>query len=310
MSFQTFFREIEKGFTLAVYLLYTSDLFLHREAIDAIKRLVPESERDFNLHIYEVSSSRDETPPLERILDVANTGSFFGGRRFTILAGNIQKLSRNDFGKLSNYVSDPAPGSVLVILHDGPLKKEMRERFRVLKPISLDIRESEIPDWLRQRAGRNGLNISGEAAEYLIGIVGPDLGLLSAEIEKISLLGKKKIGIDDISEIIAGGRLYSVFDLVDALQERDAEKVFRIYKMLKDSTDDYNLIGALNWQYSRKRPGDRAENEYFSRLFGLLNMADIEIKSSGRTFPMEYLLVKLLRLRRGLPEAEGHSPSW
>lgn len=310
MSFQTFFREIEKGFTLPVYLLYTADLFLHREAIDAIKRLVPESERDFNLHIYEISSSGDENPPLERILDVANTVSFFGGRRFTILAGNIQKLSKNDFKRLNDYVSDPAPGSLFVMIHDGSLKKEMRERFRGLKPISIDIRESEIPDWLRQRAGRNGLNISGETAEYLIGLVGPDLGLLSAEIEKISLLGKKKIGIDDISEIIAGGRLYSVFDLVGALQERDSEEVFRIYKMLKDSTDDYNLIGALNWQYSRNLPGNRAENEYFSRLFGLLNMADIDIKSSGRTFPMEYLLAKLLRLRRDPPEAEGHSPFW
>lgn len=64
MSFQTFFREIEKGLPLPVYLLYTSDKFLHREAMDAIKKLVPEGERDFNLHLFDLSG--DENPQSHR----------------------------------------------------------------------------------------------------------------------------------------------------------------------------------------------------------------------------------------------------
>ena len=164
---------------------------------------------------------------------MANTFSFFGNRRFIVLSGNLQKLSKKDLKRLDAYISNPAPGSVFVILHDGVLKKEMREMFRSLKPISLDIRESEIPYWIKQRAGMKGIEISDDAADYLIGLIGPDMGLLSAEIEKISLLGKKRIDVDDISDIIAGGRLYSIFDLVNALREKDAEKVFRIYKTLE-----------------------------------------------------------------------------
>jgi len=41
----------------------------------------------------------------------------------------------------------------------------------------------------------------------------------------------------------------------------------------------------------------RQDQEYLLNVFGLLNQADIEIKSSGRNFPMEYLLIKLLRLQ-------------
>jgi DNA polymerase-3 subunit delta len=304
MSFQAFLHELEKGLPLPVYLFYGSEPFLHEEAMQAIKGLVPEGERDFNLNIFDLSLSVEETMPFDQILDVANTFSFFGKRRFIVLEGNLQKVSKKNLKSLEAYISNPATGSVFVILHEGVLKKETREKFRALKPISLDIRESEIPYWIKQRAAMKDIEISNEAADYLIGLIGPDLGLLSAEIEKISLLGKKRINVDDISDIIAGGRIYSIFDLVNALKEKDTEKVFKIYKTLRYTAEDYSLIGALNWQYGRNLP------PLSFRLFELLNMADIDIKSSGRTFPMEYLLIKLLRLGKGPPEAEGHSPFW
>ncbi len=298
MSFQTFLKEIEKDLPAPVYILYASDTFLHSEAIEAIKRLVPETERDFNLHIFDLSLSGEENLTFEKILDVVNTASFFGGKRFTVFIGNLQKLSKKDIERLNAYILNPAPGSVFVILHNGILSKEAREKFRKSKPISLDIREPEIPYWIKQRAYTKGIEISDEASDYLIGIIGPDLGLLSSEIEKISLLGKKRIDVGDISDIVTGERLYSIFDLVDALREKDSERVFRIYKTLRETSEDYSLIGALNWQYGRKLHSkiSPSENEYFLKVFELLNSVDRDIKSSGRTFPMEYLLVKLLRL--------------
>ena len=94
-----------------------------------------------------------------------------------------------------------------------------------------------------------------------------------------------------------------IFELVDALKERDAEKIFTVYKALRETAEDYSLIGALNWQYGRKLHPRMtpAEKEHLLRIFELLNKADIDIKSSGRNFPMEYLLVKLLRLKAGRP---------
>lgn len=232
MSFQAFLKEIEKGLPAPVYLLYAQDGFLYAEAIRAIKGLVPVDERDFNLHVFDLSSG-DETVTFSQILDVANTGSFFGGRRFTLLTGNPQKLSKKDQEKLDSYISKPAPDSVFVMLQNGALSKDMREKFRTLKPLSLDIRETEIPYWIKQRARMKGFDISDEASDYLIGLIGLDLGLLSSEVDKISLLGKEKIAVHDISDIVNEERLYSIFDLVDALRERDAEKVFGIYKTLR-----------------------------------------------------------------------------
>jgi DNA polymerase III subunit delta len=301
MSYQGFLNEVQKGLPAPVYLFYTSDPFLHREALDIIKKLVPESDRDFNLHVFDISSP-DDTAGIQQILDVTNTVSFFGGRRYTILAGNLQKISKKDAEKINDYISSPAQNSVFIMLHDGLMKKDAKEKIQAPKQLSLDIRESEIPSWIKQRVRMKNLEISDEATEYLIGITGTDLGLLASEIEKISLIGSKRIEASDIADIIAGGRTYSVFDLVNALSMKNSEKVFSIYQILKETTDDYSLIGALNWQYTRSiRPGmNKAENSYYRQVFELLSMVDKDIKSSGRSYPVEYLLIKLLRLKKGL----------
>jgi len=298
MSFQAFLNETAKGLPSLVYLLHASDTFLNREAIKVIKKLVPEGERDFNLHVFDFSREADEKTPFEQIFDTANTVPFFGKRRFVIWSGNLKGLSKKDLKRMESYISDPAPHSVLVLFHEGVLKKEMRESFRGVDTISLDIRESEIPSWILHRAKLKGLEISDDVADYLLGLKGPDLGLLSAEIEKISLLGKQRVSVDDVSEIVEGGGFYTPFDLVNALEEKNAEKVFRIYKVLKETTESYSLIGILNWLYGRNLPtlGRTKGNKYLLKVFEILNQADIDIKSSGRDFPLEYLLVKLLRI--------------
>lgn len=123
MSFQAFTNEIKKGMPAPVYFFHSSDLFLQREALDAIKGLVPETERDFNLHIFDLSFPGEDNPSFEQILNISNTVSFFGGRRFTIYIGNIQKLLKKEMEKLEAYIADPAPDSVFVIFHNGALKK-------------------------------------------------------------------------------------------------------------------------------------------------------------------------------------------
>ena len=297
MSFQGFIDQIEKGLPSPVYFLYASDPFLLREAIGRIKVLVPEEERDFNFHIFDLALFKEENLDFEKILEVVCTVSFFGGRRITVLTGNLQKISKKDLHKLDEYISNPAPDSVFLMLHEGSLKKDMRERFKRSHPIPLDLREGEIPSWIKQRASMKGIEISRDAVDYLIGIIGPDLGLLSAEIEKVSLLGQKRIDVRDLSDIIEGGRIYGTFDLVDALKKRDAEQVFKIYKTLREVADDYGLIVALNWHYGRSTlPGGKKNASYVYKVFDLLHSADKDIKSSGRTFPMEYLLARLLRL--------------
>ncbi len=301
MSYRAFLAELERDFPSPVYFFSAADPFLCREAIRAVKERIPVAERDFNLHVCDLSSQDEEKVSVEQVLSIARTVSFFGGRRFTIVTGNLQKLPKRENERLAHYAESPAENSVLLVFHCGVLSKGMKDLFRAFKPIPIDIRGSDVPQWVKQNLSARGVEISGEAVDYIISFVGNDLGLLSGEIEKISALGKKKITVDDIAPLVAGGRHYGIFDLVNALKAGDVERVFQIYASLRDTSDDYGLIGALNWQYARLHQSQEMnvrDEAYLRRVFQLLHEADLEIKSSGRSYPMELLFIRLLRLQR------------
>ena len=299
MSFRNFTDELKKGLPAYNYLLVSSDYFLHTEAVSLIKGLVPPGERDFNFHSFDLLSSESDKLPFEQILDVLNTASFFSGRKFVVIE-NVQKLLKKDLLKLENYLLKPSGGSVLILLNAGTLKKETKERLGESRQIILDIREREMPAWLKERARLKGFEISEETAVYLLGVVGPDLGMLSSELEKLMLTGSAKIEKKDIVEVVEGRRTYSTFALIDAIKARDAEKTFKIYGVLKETEEPYSLLGALNWQYGQSMAAGNtpADRNYYYNVFGLLHKADLAVKSSGTYYPVELLLVKLLRLAR------------
>jgi len=299
MSFRNFTDEIKKGLPSSNYLLVSSDYFLHTEAISLIKGLVPPTERDFNFHSFDLLSSDNDKLPFEQILDVVNTASFFSGRKFVVIE-NVQKLLKKDIQKLEGYLLNPSEGSVMIMLNAGALKKELKERVSGAKQIVLDIREKDIPAWLQERTRLKGFEISESTAAYLLGVVGPDLGMLSSELEKLMLTGSSKIEKKDIVEVVEGRRTYSTFALIDAIKARDTEKTFRIYGVLKETEEPYSLLGALNWQYGQSAGSGRtpADRDYYYKVFDLLHKADAVVKSSGTYYPLELLLVRLLRLSR------------
>ncbi|MDA8433952.1 MAG: DNA polymerase III subunit delta, partial [Nitrospiraceae bacterium] len=254
MSYRNFLEEIKKGTPAAGYLLSASDPFLHSEAVSLIRERVPEGEREFNFQSFDLAAGKASEVPLDQILDVLNTVPFFPGRKVVVIE-NAQKLLKKDLKKLGQYFLRPSESSLPVLLHLGTVKKEMKEALTGVKQIPLDISEKEIPAWLNARARSRGIELSADAADYLVGTIGPDLGLLSSELDKFTLLGKAKVERDDIAEIVEGRRTYNAFALVDAIRAQDTEKTLRIYRVLRETEEPYSLLGALNWQYARHFEG-------------------------------------------------------
>ncbi len=296
MSYKNLLDEIKKGLPSPVYIFNSSDRFLHAEAVSLIKGLIPSEEQDFNFQSFDMLSPEQEKTALEQILDVLNTVPFFAGRKYVVIE-NSQKIAKKDLKSLEGYLQSPSKSSVLVLLYEGSLKKDAKESFKGAKTFSLDIREGDMPAWIVGKATLKGLKLTSDAAEYLVAVIGPDLGMLSTEIEKLSLVGKPNIEKGDIAEIIEGKRSFGAFDLINAIRDRDKEKVFRIYAVLRETEEPYGLLGALNWQYSQMLGGKNSPSErnYLYEVFRLLNSADLGIKTGG-FYPFELLLVKLLRL--------------
>jgi DNA polymerase III delta subunit len=290
MSIKTFIEEVRNGLGSQVYLLCAQDPYLLKEAAFSVKKTIPEHELDFLFHMFDMLPG-ESTASVDHIIDILNTVSLMGGRK-TVVVDNSQKLSEGDLDKVAAYISSPSPDSLLILLNSGTLKKSPKEKLKKAKVLQLDIRERDLPFWVKERAADKGLRLTDRAIEYLIGTIGPDAGLLSSEIEKFSLAGTDTIDVEDISRIIKGNGDYDAFDLVDALKSKSPEKVYKIYRALSETQEPYSILGALNWHYGRTR--DRLKDK--ENVFALLSEADLMIKSSGGAYQFEYLLAQLLKL--------------
>lgn len=294
MSIKHFIQEVKKGLRAPVYLLYADGPFLLREASQMVSATITETDKGFSFNSFDLNGL-DEKVPLEHMLDAANTLPFMGGRRIVVIA-NIQELAKKDSGKLEAYIANPSPSSVLVLLHTGGLKGQLKDIANKVKAFPLDVRQQDLPLWIRENAKEKGLDLTSEALEYLIGVTGGDIGLISSELEKFTVLGNKNIGLEDIRGLINFNGDYDAFDLIADLKERNAEKVLKIARVLLESQEPYALIGAINWHYGQMASREKGrDSAHYQRIFKILNEADTGIKTSGGSYPFEYLLIRLLR---------------
>jgi DNA polymerase-3 subunit delta len=301
MSIKQFQQELSKGLPSPVYLLYSSEDFLLYEALSAVKGRQNDADV-FNFDVYDIKSPDDNTP-MEQIIDILNTLPFLSERR-TVVIKNVQKLPKADTRKLEGYLASPSPATLLVMLHEGASPKLFDPAtLKNVHTVALSIPEREIPLWIKMNAKKRGITLTDQAIEYLINFVGTDLGMLYAEIEKLSCLDTSRaIEKDDIKGTIYSGADYNAFDLVDALKRRNAREVFSILENVVRNQDPQMLLGAINYQYSRQYSSHAAAHKSSEKasagsfeVFRLLHEADADIKSSHK-FVIESLLFKLLRL--------------
>jgi len=294
MSIKQLQQELSRGMPSPVYLLYSSEDFLLYEAISAIK----EQCRDavgFNFDVYDIKSP-DDTIPVEQIVDIMNTMPFISARR-TVIINNVQKLAKKDVQKIEAYLLNPADTALLVMLHSGAAPKLFGAAASGgLKTIALTVQEKDLPLWIKEQAQQKKVRLTDSAVEYLITMAGTDLGMLSAEIEKLAcFISDRVIDVADLRSIIYSGVEYTAFDLIDALKRKDTKEVFRIFENVTKTQEPQMLLGALNYYYGRQGSAYRQKNASVPvRTSGLLHEADLAIKTSHK-YVIENLLVKLLK---------------
>jgi len=319
---EKFIRELKKGLPSPFYFLWSKEsLFLEEALTEAIEVVVGPHQKDFNYDVFYPSTSPQE------ILNILFTVPFLAPRRLVILK-DFHEFPASYVETLAPYFKRPCDTTCMLILS----LKEPRLSIDVTpNTYSFRIRENDIPAWLKQKAAKKGIKMTEGAVEYLIESVGPDIGLLSMEVEKLALSGLVTIDDRDITSHTGGMREYIPFDLVDALVEGQKTKAFRILNAILEggSADAPAVLGALNWHYRQfyvlwKNKGvkplkmkpytfkrllkylpsfsesSRADTqESFCRIFQNIYEADLRIKTSARPeLALEILLIKLLQSRR------------
>ena len=96
----------------------------------------------------------------------------------------------------------------------GPARRKVRYVDQRVRPA-----QEELVSWLTQLARiRFDVQLAVDGARLLVELVGPEAGLLAAEVEKLAVYAGDagRIERDDITKLVGGGRVETIWKTLDA----------------------------------------------------------------------------------------------
>ncbi|MEC4678550.1 MAG: DNA polymerase III subunit delta [Nitrospirota bacterium] len=190
----------------------------------------------------------------EAILAIANTFPIASPRRM-IWIHNAEQI-KDERGLFLDYFANPSETTLLVFIAEKP---DMRKKlFSTLKKKAMVIhcprpKDGEVPTWIRHAAKKNGLDLSEELIWFLKEHLGRDLLAIHQEIAKLALFcattdesEKKAVSIDVAQKIIGNGRSHTIFELTDAVGNKNSEKALVLLgKLLSEGAHPLFILTML-----------------------------------------------------------------
>lgn len=298
MSLSDLVDEQKKGFPSPLYLLNYKDYFYQVESLRLLRDSV--SDVTFNFDVYDLEAG-EERHTMAEIVDTLMTASLFASRRF-ICVKNFQKILKGEVNRLARYAEEcakePSPTSVLFLFNQLTDKKikEKGEKPPLpfpVKTMTLDFNERQLMDWAQKNIDSCGCAITKEAVRFLKEICWDSVSKFANELDKLPLLGKKKIDEADVAEAVFGTKNYTIFDVADAIANGDKSKAISMYAEIADGLEGIMVLGALSWKMERAvRPGSLASKKSYEYI----NDVNIRLRSTNPNYPIELLIYNLSSL--------------
>jgi len=175
--------------------------------------------------------AKDTTPA--HVVDACRSVPMFAPKRLVIVRG-IEGWSSEQQEVLLGYVAQPAPTSVLILMADGKLDKRFKfvsqaAKLGVLYEASAP-GDRDVGPWLVSEAQRRNMRIAPRVVHAVVEAVGADLAALTDALERLQLFaGERDITEEDVDEVVASTRAASIFELTEAIGDRDLPRALRVH---------------------------------------------------------------------------------
>ena len=220
--------ELKAGPPKAFYAIDGEERRMVDEAVAALKAAaVPPHAKDFNydaFHGKEVSGAK--------IVDTAQMFPAFAERRM-VLVTHADQLDDEAQDTLLRYLDDPSPTTVLALVAAG--KFDGRKAFyKAVQKMGAAVRydpptEREMPAAVKAQAKALGIAIDDAAVRLVVDAVGTDLSAAVQALEVLDLHrgpgAARPISAEDVAKVISVTREENVFDLAEAIANRDRAAV-------------------------------------------------------------------------------------
>jgi DNA polymerase-3 subunit delta len=238
-------KRISKNEISPVYVFSGNQVYPMAEALENLKAKVLGQSSDFNLSIFfgDSATARD-------IINTARTYPMLSKMRLVTVKG-ADKLSSHELKLLEEYLSQPSPFTCLVLTFTEDKKLSLRDKEQVVF-VDFTLSANELRKVIKDDAKKSGYDITGEAIETLVSLVGEDLQDIHTETEKLKLLtmNKKRIGAADVERLTEKTQFEDVFQLTNAVLNKDKKRALRILLDLESKNEEpISILNTISRQF-------------------------------------------------------------
>ncbi len=250
-----------------IYAIVGSDESeVKRVAADLAAQLTPPDAGDFGVEVVDgfVDNADQAVARIRAAIQAIQTLPFFGGTKLVWLK-NVNFLADSVSGRAASVqvaleeltdVINAGLGAEVTLLVSALDVDKRRSFYKSLgKRADLQVFdrldssrsgwEEEATELVLQRAGARGLKFDSGALELFVLLTGGDTRQIENELEKLEIfLGKKRdIAVENVRDLVPLSRAGVVFELGNALAERDLERALTLVRRLLDQGE--KAIGIL-----------------------------------------------------------------
>lgn len=265
MDYKIFINDIKTGETSKLYLFYGNERYLMDKALEKLKeKYIDSINENFN-YVYYQEFKGD----IDELMDSCETLPFMGEKRIVIVdnedffSNKKNVLNKDDEDKLIKYFSNISDTTCLIFLGGNNIdnrRKIVKQIGKYGKVLEFrKLKKEELVKWIVKVLKTNKKIIEYNTLEILIDILGylennskKTLYDIENELKKICnfIAEKTVLELDDIKKIISKPMENNIFELVDAVGEKNGSRALKIFSnMLISSEPEVRILHMIIRQF-------------------------------------------------------------
>lgn len=245
------------------------EYFIDRLVDHAEHSILRPEESSFNLTVF---YGRDAQ--WGEVVNACRRYPMFSERQVVILK---EAQHMRDMESLMPYLEHPLASTVFVVAYKNKsvdkrtrLAKVLAEKAEVLT--TKKMYDDKLPGWALQHVKSKGFGITEKALAVLIDHIGNDLSRIVNEVDKvlINMTGRKEVTEDDIERYIGISKEFNVFELQNAVANRQLDRALRILNYFEANPKAAPIQQVLPLIHN-----------FFSKVYMLFGVNPSERKSSA-----------------------------
>jgi DNA polymerase-3 subunit delta len=247
MDSLAFLERPRKGEPQPIYVLTGDEDFLKRQVVRALQMSILEGDT------FGYSSQAGDKAVWSAIHDELHTLPFLGGRRLVVVEA-ADPFVTNHRQALEKYVAAPSATGVLVLeVNSWPANTRLAKLIDAQGTVVCKApAAARLPEWcVRWCQTQYGKQLTAPAAQLLVELIGPEMGILDQELAKLAAYVGAAARIDrsDVDRLVGQSRTEEVWTIFAAIGAGKAGEALAVLDRLFDQGQaPQAILGAFSYQ--------------------------------------------------------------